>query len=32
VIVTSGKGMQNWLKLEIAKQLGVSANLHFVTT
>ncbi|MDG1326639.1 MAG: exodeoxyribonuclease V subunit gamma [Opitutales bacterium] len=32
VIVTSGKGMQNWLKLEIAKQHGVSANLHFVTT
>lgn len=32
VIVTSGKGMQNWMKFEIAKQLGVSANLHFVTT
>ena len=31
VIVTSGKGMQNWLKFEISKLLGVSANLHFFT-
>ena len=32
LVITMGKGMRTWLKLKIAEKLGVSANLHFLST